>query len=564
MISNAPGTADTPRAHLVNPYALECLRDIGLEDDADRMGVQGDGVHIFRWCRSLLGEEYGRVQMWGGAPSSARDLEDSTPCRFLDLPQSYLEPILLRYATTNGVTALFNTELTAFERSEKGVVATVKDLVFGHTNQIRSRFIFGADGGRSTVGRHGNFKFHAEPSGGVACNIVFEADLQDRMLNREAEINWCLKPDAKTRLGGGVAMRQIRPWKQWMAVAVTPNTDQDPFKEFHTKSPELIDGLKEVIGDDDVEINVLRLDSWHIRETCVETMSSERDTFLLGDAAHRHPPAFGLGSNTCIQDAYNLAWKIAYVAKGLAGPALLDSYNSERQPVASQLVRESNIEMHRHLATWQALGMFEPTPEAGKKQIDLLVEPGRDGDARRAELFQSLEGKRVEGESLGIDMNQWYDSSAVYLDDEQPRPPFQGNPLTNILISTYPGTRLPHAWIAKGALTQISTQDLAGHASFCLITGVGGDAWREAATQVSKATSIPIKVYGIGWGLDYRDKLRDWQKRREVEEDGCVLVRPDRFVAWRSTKMIADPKEKLSLVLDHVLSRTTVELPNGR
>jgi hypothetical protein len=101
----------------------------------------------------------------------------------------------------------------------------------------------------------------------------------------------------------------------------------------------------------------------------------------------------------------------------------------------------------------------------------------------------------------------------------------------------------------------LSTQDLAGCGSFCLLTGIGGDEWRMAARKISQATGIPIKTYGIGFGLDYQDIYREWQERREVGEDGCILVRPDRFVAWRSMKMISDCEGKLSQVLNRVLSR---------
>jgi hypothetical protein len=191
------------------------------------------------------------------------------------------------------------------------------------------------------------------------------------------------------------------------------------------------------------------------------------------------------------------------------------------------------------------------------KQIAELSDPTSVGDKRREQLHQTLEEKRRECENLGLSMNQWYTSSAVYLDDEKDtRPDFKGDPVVDILISTFPGTRLPHAWLDIPTRQKlISTHDLAGHGAFCLFIGHRGEAWRKAAATIAKATGIPIKTYAIGISLDYIDVYRDWYKNRGVEEDGCVLVRPDRFVAWRSTNMVPDCEGKLQQVFNSILSR---------
>jgi hypothetical protein len=257
-----------------------------------------------------------------------------------------------------------------------------------------------------------------------------------------------------------------------------------------------------------------------------------------------------------MQDAHNLAWKLAYVCKGIASEALLDSFNLERHPVGAKLVKAATGGMASHMAVWQALGAFAPTYEEGVREREELKLPTPEGTARRALLHDALEGMRNEGESLGMQMNQRYASSAVYLDDEKPRPPFKGNDVTDSDVTTYPGSRLPHAWIADDVPSRkISTVDLTGHGAFCLFIGHGGEAWREAARKVSESLKVPIKTCGIGWGLDYHDKERTWIKLREVEDTGCILVRPDNFVAWRSMRMVPNCEEKLEIVLQSVLSR---------
>ncbi len=169
------------------------------------------------------------------------------------------------------------------------------------TYKIRTKYLFGADGGRSIVARSLDFPFNTNTSGGVACNILINADLERQMHSaRHSQLHWIMKPDQKTRFGIAPTLRMVRPWKQWLLVAFTPGTTEDPFKDLTPKSPELLDYLREIIGDDSVEIEVLRLDPWVVRDSVAGRFSVEGNVFLLGDAAHRHPPAYGLGSNTCI------------------------------------------------------------------------------------------------------------------------------------------------------------------------------------------------------------------------------------------------------------------------
>ncbi|KAH8162615.1 hypothetical protein CIB48_g5624 [Xylaria polymorpha] len=558
VIARAPGTADTPRAHVFNPFALETLRDIGLDKDAMGHATHGEMFQSFRWARSMVGEEYGKVQAWGAHPRSMGDLARATPCQYLDLPQSYLEPILVRYASSKGFQFRFSTQLLSIEEipGSADSLCTLRDLLSQHEFQVRAKYVFGADGSRSKVAQILGLKYLVEQRPGVACNILFKADIGHLLpKERYAGLHSIVQPDNFPNVA--FILRLIRPWNQWILVCNLTEED-GRFKNLTPQSPELIDIIHKTIGDDSIEVEVERLDPWTVNESVAEKYSVEgRNIFILGDAAHRHPPAHANGSNTCVQDAYNLAWKVAYVAKGLAGPKLLESYSIERQPAGATLVREANQQLHAHVEVWKALGQFAPTAEAGVTYLAELSEPTEAGDKRREEVHKALEEKRRECENLGLSMNQWYTSSAVYLDDEtDARPALKGDPVIEILISTYPGNRLPHVWVdIPERRNLISTHDLAGHGAFCLFIGHRGEAWRKAATSITKATGIPINTYAIGFGLDYIDVYRDWYKSREVEEDGCVLVRPDRFVAWRSKKIVSDCEGKLQQVFDSVLSR---------
>lgn len=489
-----------------------------------------------------------------------------SPCRHVDLPQSYLEPLLVKYASHHGFQVRFLTELTHIERLSHGhCLCNVRDCGTGLEYKIRTKFLFGADGGRSQVARDLDYEFDTKPDGPSALNIFFKADLKHIVTDeRHAGLNFIFNPDSKILKGMSPAIRMVRPWNQWIMAPMALSPGSHPFEGMTAESPELVDAIREAVGDETLEVEIIRADTWTVRDKVAKAYSDAggANAFLLGDAAHRHPPAYGLGSNTCIQDAYNLGWKVAYVAKGLAGPSLLTTYNQERQPVGANLVKESNHQLRAALDIITALGMSPSAPEAGATELAKLYSASEQGAERRKMLHNALEVKRQECESLGAAMNQWYVPEAVYLKDEdKPRPQVEGDPLVHVQISTYPGTRVPHVWLDIPTRKKtISTHDLAGKGSFCLFTGIGGDAWKQAAENISKATGIPINAYGIGFGLDYHDVYRDWYLRREVEEDGCVLVRPDRYVAWRSPKMVENCEGELRNVLDAVLSRHELDV----
>lgn len=153
-------------------------------------------------------------------------------------------------------------------------------------------------------------------------------------------------------------------------------------------------------------------------------------------------------------------------------------------------------------------------------------------------------------------MNQRYTSSAVYTADRGEMPKFDRDPLEHYHATTWPGARLPHVWLCPTTMPSklISTIDLAGKGSFSLFTGIGGDDWKGAVKEISTELSVPIKAYTVGYGQDYRDVYLDWTRIRGVAESGCILVRPDYFVAWRCQEWAQGSKEKLKEVMKSILS----------
>jgi len=334
-----------------------------------------------------------------------------------------------------------------------------------------------------------------------------------------------------------------------------PGTDLSAADLVPTSNDAYLPRVKEFIGDDSVTVEILDVSRWNINETVAEYYSDGGSIFCLGDAVHRHPPFNGLGSNTCIQDAFNLAWKVAFVMDGKAGSSLLETYSTERQPVGVDIITRANQGLRDHALWMSAIGMTEPDLTKRRAILAEFEDKGPVGEARREMFLEGIENTGTEFHGLGIEMNQQYRSPAVYHDDEPAPPSLPADSVRERLISSYPGMRLPHAWLnTRIPGKQFSTIDLAGKGKFCLLTRPGGgEVWKKAAEEVSRKVGVEISAYSIGWREDFEDVYFDWAKRAEIQEEGCVLVRPDRFVAWRARGMVDTPEAKLEEVMRRVL-----------
>ncbi|KAF1840899.1 uncharacterized protein K460DRAFT_370880 [Cucurbitaria berberidis CBS 394.84] len=566
LISSASGTAFTPRAHLTNSAALECLRDLdpSMYDECLRLGNVGSSMAHYRWCESMVGEEYARNLAWGNGRKT--DYDAVSPCVYMDLPQSLLEPVLLKHATGNGWVVRFSTTLTTFTEqpvedegvngTAKKIVATVEDQVTGLSYDIRTRYLFGADGGRSTVAKQLELPFTSIPGGGFAYNVFLRADLTDLMQHCQGNLHICLGLDKDTPFIS--VARMVKPWTEWMFIFM-PKGPEVPIPKSHEEWVEI---ARDVIGDASINVKVLDVSGWAVNETSADVIS-KGNVFCLGDAIHRHPPTLGLGSNTCIQDAFNLAWKIALVHQGRASAALLDTYNTERQPVAAHLVTESNNILRLDMGLFAALGMhpYGTNEEDRVKAKQIMASSTKEGREKREALSKALKSLHREHHALGTAYGQLYKSPAVASDDEiapfQPGPREAQNPFEYYDPCTYPGRRLPHVLLGPGSRfpgPQTSTLDIAGKGQFTLFTGIGGEKWKDAASAVQSKLGVRVKVVSIGIGLEWADIYRDWEEKRGVEEDGCVLVRPDYFVAWRAQES-GDEVGRLVKVMGSFLGR---------
>jgi 2,4-dichlorophenol 6-monooxygenase len=536
--------ADTPRAHITNQRTMEIMRDLGVEADicaqASPQDIMGNAV----FCASLAGEELGRLRTFGTDPRRRADHALASPSSLCDMPQNLLEPILLGAAALRGSKVRLNTEYLSCHQDADGVTSEVKDRIAGTTQQIRAKYLLGADGGNSKVAEDAGLPMEGKMGVAGSINIVFQADLAKFVDYRPSVLYWVLQPGSQI---GGVGMgviRMVRPWNEWLAIwgydiaAGAPQLDD--------AGAEAI--LRNLIGDATVPIKIRSTSLWTVNDLYATRYSSKR-IFCMGDAVHRHPPMNGLGSNTSIQDAYNLAWKLAFVLKGKAAPALLDTYDEERTPIGRQIVKRANKSIGETGAIFEALGLLE-SPEAERmiRNMEARKADTPTAASQREKLRQAIAYKSYEFNTHGVEMNQRYVSAAVATDGT-PEPRYVRDAELYYQPTTWPGAHLPHVWLQKNG-RMISTLDVAGKGRFVLLTGIGGDGW------VAAAEAIGIEAFVIGPGRELTDLYGDWAEAREVGEAGCVLVRPDAHVGWRAAdKGNEDPR--LRKAFEQICRRTS-------
>ena len=545
--------ANTPRAHITNQRAMEVLRDLGrdVEDEAYMFATHQDlmGENIF--CESLAGEEIGRMKSWGNHPLSRAEHLMSSPTKMNDLPQTFMEPLLFKTACSRGTQARMSTEYVSHMQDAEGVTTTCRDRLTGKEFTVRSKYLIGADGGKSLVAEHAGLPFEGKMGVGGSMNILFRADLSKYVAHRPSVLYWVMQPGADV---GGIGMglvRMVRPWNEWLIVWGYDINGPEP-----EVTPEFATGVaRQLVGDPDLEIELLSASVWTVNNRYATRTSNGR-VFCMGDAIHRHPPSNGLGSNTSIQDAFNLAWKLALVLKGQAGERLLDSYNEERAPIAKQIVTRANQSIAEFGPIFEALGMGEGVdPVQMQKNLTARTEGTEAAERQREAIRKAIAFKKYEFDAHGVEMNQRYRSGAI-VTDGQIEPAFDLDADLHYQPTTWPGARLPHAWLYRhGSGEEVSTLDLCGKGRFTLLTGLGGEPWVAAAAAVAQEMGVEIATHIIGPRQPYEDHSGDWARASEIRDSGCLLVRPDHHVAWRAEVLASAPKAELARVMRQILAR---------
>lgn len=549
VVNRFSWTARTPRAHITNQRTMEVIRDYDLEREALELAASNDYMGENPFVTSLAGEELGRIKTWGTDPDRRADYEKASPTMICDLPQNLLEPMFIRAAAHQGSKVRFDTEYVDHVQDADGVTVTLRDHVTNGTYTVRCKYLIGADGANSRVVEHLGLPLEGEMGKSGSINMVFEADLSRYVAHRPSVLYWVIQPGSQVGgLGIGV-VRMVRPWYKWLAIWGY-EVDNGPPELNNEMATSIVHGL---IGDSSIPVKIESTSTWTVNDMYATQLSKGR-VFCMGDAVHRHPPTNGLGSNTSVQDAFNLAWKLAYVLDGRAGPELLESYNAERGPVAKQIVKRANKSLGDFPPILKVLGLLDATtPDEMRQNMAARKDATDAGVHQREALVEAIARSDYVYNAHGVEMNLRYESDAVSPDGSED-PGFKRDAELYHEHSSRPGAPVPHARLAQNGRS-VSTLDLCGKGGFSLLTGiVGEDTWREAAAAAEKAVGVPIAVHAIGPGQEYDDPYGDWIRLRETQESGALLVRPDFIVGFRADAASTTASDGLIAALRQILA----------
>ena len=549
MITKYRWTANTPRAHITNQRTMEIFRDVGIEEEVLAEATPHEMIGDTVFCTSIAGDEIGRILTWGNHPARHADYRLASPSLNCDIPQTYLEPILVKNATIRGTQTQFSTEYLSHTQDESGVDVRVLNRLTGREYTIRAKYLIGADGARSKVAADIDLPLEGEMDIAGSMNITFKADMTKLVGHRPSVLYWVVQPGSNIGGIGAGLVRMVRPWDEWLIVWGFDINEEPP----EVTESDALQVIRNLIGIPDFDAEITGISLWGNNEQYATRLHSGR-VFCAGDAVHKHPPSNGLGSNTSIQDSYNLAWKLAAVLNGHAHDSLLDTYTEERAPVAKQIVTRANQSGREFGALFEALGLEEgQSAEAMNAAIASRKDASPEGAAKRAQVKEAMDLKNYEFNAHGVELGQRYKSACVVSDNREPTP----NPRDPELYyeaCTDPGVRLPHAWVGNW-FEKHSTHDLAPYTRFTLLTGTTGAPWEDAAHTAAERLGVDVETVVIGPDREITDLYFDWTRVRGTEEDGAILVRPDKHIAWRIDRLPHDPAEQLTAALSSVLAR---------
>jgi 2,4-dichlorophenol 6-monooxygenase len=556
LVSVRPQTSDLPKAHVLNQRAMEVLDDAGVAGAIAERSTPPEQMAATAFYAGFAGPapDYGRrlarLECWGagGADDSWRA---ASPWRQLNLPQIRLEPLLKARAEELSPGRIrFGHELTGLEQDGDGVRAAVRDNASGRHYEVRCRYLLGADGGRRVASLTG---VGYEGLGVVTqtATLHVSADFSPWARDPDVLIRWIYSPQA----GVLVVMVPMGPerWgpqsEEWVIHLNYPVGDPRAQSDTQVEAD-----ARQALGVPDLPVKIHKITRWSVEAVLASAFRADR-VFLVGDAAHRHPPTGGLGLTSAIHDAQNLCWKLALVLAGQASPALLDTYQAERRPVDERNAQRSLENAVNHFAIGAALGLsHENTPGQNMAQLRRMWS-GRPEDAgHRSGVLRAMRAQSMEFSELNVEYGYCYQSAAVVPDGSAAPEP--ADDIRVYQPSTRPGAPLPHAWIDDEDGNRRPVKDLVTPGRFLLIAGEDGHAWCQAARQLAAETGLPLDALRIGHlDGDYYDPRCAWQRHRQIASDGAVLVRPDRFIAWRCPAGASDPRAVLAAALSQILAR---------
>ncbi|MFJ4653773.1 FAD-dependent monooxygenase [Nocardia sp. NPDC088792] len=488
------GPSAHPRATGIGPRTVEILRGLGLQDALDAVSVDMVSAGLGKVSVRTLAEADFAAMPIAPAMARARGSVDVTPARTRGTcPQDRFDSVVLPAARERGAIVRYSTRLTSFTQDDTGVRA-----VLDTGEVVRADYLIGADGVRSEVRSALGIETTGPGAlGAQMMSILFRADLT-RYLDGRRFVTCNIENPGVTGM-----LVTIDGAKDWV-LHIECGDALDEFTE--ARCLELICAA---VGDDLHDVEVVSRLPWRPRGLVADRFHQGR-VFLIGDAAHAVPPLGAFGLNTGVADADNLAWKIAAVHHGHAAAGLLETYTAERRPVA-----------------------LTTLDQAMRRLADPRLHWGSGPEAETARAAAGVMNAPV------VHLGYRYDSAAV-IDPNPELPSFED---VSLDLDGTPGSRLPHCWLQHEG-RQVSILDLIGPGCTLL---TADEEWERAGRLVAEQSGYLTVV---------RIRVADsaWTGSVGIGADGAVLVRPDRFVAWRVPGLPGDPAGELRDALGRILA----------
>ncbi|WP_040808302.1 FAD-dependent monooxygenase [Nocardia concava] len=493
VVDQLDGPSPHPRATGVGRRTTEMLRAEGLQDAVYALSIDLTGMVGKVRATSLADMDFESMQ--GPAPAVPAAQDDTSPGILRGpCPQHLLDSVVLPAARERGAVVRYSTRLESFTQDESGVRAVLSDGEVVHAD-----YLIAADGVRSDIRTAlGIGTSGPGPLGDTNMSLLFRADLTPYLRGRRFVTCNIENPAVRGML---VTVDAAKEW-----ILHVPGTDG--VEEFTEER--CVDLIRAAIGDPDVQVEVVSVLPWRPRGLLADRFRDGR-VFLVGDAAHAVSPLGAFGLNTGFADAHNLAWKIAAVQQGWAGPGLLDTYEVERHAVAAMTLEQA-------LLRW-------PDPRLHWENGPEIVAARRAGGVLNAPL---------------VHVGYRYDSAAVI--GAQPELPDTED--VSLVLDGTPGSRLPHRWLEQDG-ERVSTLDLVSGVT--LLTA--DQSWADAARKVGRTLALDLTVHRIPAAES------EWLRTVGIDASGAVLVRPDQMIAWRTATLPGTPAEVLTDVLERVLAR---------
>jgi putative polyketide hydroxylase len=506
LLERHTGTSRHPRRISMLLALTTCPRGWGVADEVRAAGLPADRNAGTAFCTRLVDPLLGAIVSRGADPARDAEIAGYGPELKVSCPQDVFEPLLkARAGAIDCVTVRFGAEVTSLQQSDDGARATWVDEA-GDEHVVHASYVVAADGPRSPVRERLGIPLHGEERIGNQMGVYFHADLAPYVQDRPYLLWWVYNADAS-----GVLIA-LDGRSRWTFNFAYDGGVEDPDDFTPERCVEL---MRAAVGDPGLEVDVRSARPWVMRAQIAERLRDGR-VFLAGDAAHPLPPTGGQGMNTGISDVHNLAWKLAHVLAGDADPALLDTYEEERLPVATFNVEQS-LRNARSMAEAGLGGMV-------RNDDDLIASLAALDDAGHASLRESIESQRDHFDYHGQIFNVTYRSSAIL--DDRPLPEVSIRDYTPVAL---PGARAPHAW-----LDRVRTSSLLDHFAsgrFTLVTTAAGHArWASALASIRLVDVVAVDPAAAP------EADRDVVGLYQLGTDGAVLVRPDGHVAARADR----------------------------